>query len=948
MQKIFVVSHTHWDREWYEPFQIFRMRLVRCIDKLLDLLATDPTYEHFLLDGQTVVLEDYLEVRPDRAQTLRDLVRADKIQIGPWYILPDEFLVSGEAIIRNLLRGNRIARDFGGVMQIGYIPDPFGHISQMPQILRGFGIGTAAFRRGLADEPTELWWEAADGTRVLACYLRDGYDNAARFLRSDTGFVENMQAARASLTPHATTENILLLNGTDHMEPWQDLPHLLRVAREKIADAEIVHASLPQYVEQLQRQIPAELCLVRGELRNPKRHHLLPGVASARTWIKQRNARAQVLLEKWAEPFAALAALSNLQPPISNLQLLHTAWKYLLQNQPHDSICGCSIDATHADMAPRFDWVEQIGEALVRENMTALASAVPSDAASRPLVIFNPLAGPRTDVVTTTIEVPGSMEQFGLRDQAGADIPYHIISQSVQEYYHTQASGDMLMAMLAMAQQGQISGLAVMDAYIRADQNPIHLDVTVAEGEPNKMVIAEGLPVIQKIIAENPDAAFEIRAHSPVRFEIEFVARSVPGFGYRAFYVAPKMHQASSVVRARSLELENEFFRVEPNAADGTLTITDKSTGAVYRGINRFVDGGDRGDLYNYCPPESDAVIDHPSAPPEIRTDDTAARQSLVIAANYRLPASLHPERYARGEEMVDERIVTTVSLFPGVPRVDFRVEVDNRARDHRLRVEFPTPIRTDHASAEQAFDVVDRALALPTDTADWIEEPRPEMPMQNFVSASDGKIGLTLASRGLVEYQARPDPEGVTFALTLLRCVGWLSRGDLCTRQQNAGPELETPGAQEIGTNTFEYSLIPHAGDWRNALNEAHGFAAPMRAILPSSYSPNPLSSPLPAGGNGEGEKGVSDEGRSFLTVSSREFVLSAIKSPEEGNGLIVRGSSLAEQPIEVSIELWREFGRAARVNLNEEEIATLELRGGREVRFSARPREIVTVRFE
>jgi alpha-mannosidase len=221
MQTLFIVSHTHWDREWYEPFQVFRARLVRCIDQLLAIFETDSDYQYFMLDGQTIVLEDYLEVRPEREQILRDLVIAGKLDIGPWYILPDEFLVSGEALIRNLQRGIRLARDFGNTMKAGYIPDPFGHISQMPQILRGFDLNTAILRRGLADEPTELWWQAPDGTRVLLCYLRNSYDNLAFVPRDPAGFIEALEEQRASLTPHTLTENLLLMNGTDHMEPWR-------------------------------------------------------------------------------------------------------------------------------------------------------------------------------------------------------------------------------------------------------------------------------------------------------------------------------------------------------------------------------------------------------------------------------------------------------------------------------------------------------------------------------------------------------------------------------------------------------------------------------------------------------------------------------------------------------------------------------------------------------
>ena len=184
-----VVSHTHWDREWYETFQQFRLRLVRLMDKLLHILDTDPAYRYFMLDGQTIVLDDYLQIRPEREADLRRHVQDGRLLIGPWHVLPDEFLVSGEAIVRNLLLGERTARRFGAKMTVGYTPDPFGHISQLPQILRGFGMDSTAMRRGLDDQPTELLWQSPDGSTVLLCYLRDGYDNAARLPVQDAGCV---------------------------------------------------------------------------------------------------------------------------------------------------------------------------------------------------------------------------------------------------------------------------------------------------------------------------------------------------------------------------------------------------------------------------------------------------------------------------------------------------------------------------------------------------------------------------------------------------------------------------------------------------------------------------------------------------------------------------------------------------------------------------------------
>ena len=220
----YIVSHTHWDREWYETYQQFRLRLVRLMDKLLHILDTDPSYLYFMLDGQTIVLEDYLEIRPEREADLRRHIRSGRLLIGPWHVLPDEFLVSGEAIVRNLLLGKRTCAQFGGRMPVGYIPDPFGHISQIPQILRGFGMASAALRRGLDEHPTELNWQSPDGSTVLLCYLRDGYDNAARLpVHSGEAFVREVRRLTDRLAPFSPTTNVLLMNGVDHMEPVPEL-----------------------------------------------------------------------------------------------------------------------------------------------------------------------------------------------------------------------------------------------------------------------------------------------------------------------------------------------------------------------------------------------------------------------------------------------------------------------------------------------------------------------------------------------------------------------------------------------------------------------------------------------------------------------------------------------------------------------------------------------------
>ncbi|MGH6691515.1 MAG: hypothetical protein ACREF4_12660, partial [Gammaproteobacteria bacterium] len=305
-----VVPHTHWDREWYLTFQETRIRLVHLVDRLLDILAADPGYLHFTLDGQTIVVDDYLAIRPERRAEIEAHVASGRLLVGPWTVLPDEFLVSAESLVRNLARGSRAARALGARMEVGYVPDPFGHVGQLPQILRGFGIECAAFRRGLGTEPCELEWEASDGSRVLVAYLRDGYDNAARLPDEPAAFVASVRARARSLAPHSAVPLRLLMNGTDHHEPQAELPGLLAKARSDGEDCEL--STLPAYFEALRaalRARPAELLVVRGELRDPRRHHLLPGVLSSRVWIKQANDACERLLEREVEPLVAWAEL---------------------------------------------------------------------------------------------------------------------------------------------------------------------------------------------------------------------------------------------------------------------------------------------------------------------------------------------------------------------------------------------------------------------------------------------------------------------------------------------------------------------------------------------------------------------------------------------------------------------------------------------------------------
>ena len=279
---IHVVSHTHWDREWYLTHEQFRFRLVALVDRLLDLLDADPNYKYFHLDGQTIVLEDYLEIRPEQEPRLRKAIEAGRILIGPWYVMPDEFLVSGESLIRNLLRGHRISRQFGTPMPVGYLPDLFGHVGQMPQIWRQFGLDNTILWRGFGGVNAEYWWDAPDGSRLLMMHLPpEGYCNATRIVFDPDEMMARAKEKVDYERGRTRTGQALLMNGVDHVEPHTAIPTLIE-RLSAIPDQRAIHSTLPDYVAAVRTGRRTRQARARDHRRRAAQRHRLRQPAARR------------------------------------------------------------------------------------------------------------------------------------------------------------------------------------------------------------------------------------------------------------------------------------------------------------------------------------------------------------------------------------------------------------------------------------------------------------------------------------------------------------------------------------------------------------------------------------------------------------------------------------------------------------------------------------------
>lgn len=820
--KLHVVSHTHWDREWYSPFQQYRQRLVRLTDRLLDLMERNPEFRYFVFDGQAIILEDYFAIRPENRERFKTLVQSGRIEIGPWYVLPDEFLVSAEALIRNLQIGHRVAGEHGGVMKVGYVPDSFGHIAQMPQVLRGCNIDNFVFARGLGDEEerlgTEFLWIAPDGNRVLAIYQLDGYCNGAALgfeglgdhagdtprldmltdrLHQEIAKIGGMAKAASDGTKH-----ILINNGCDHEEPQPELPRLLNYANAVLKEVAAEQTTFSRFIATLRRSglsFPNH----SGELHGSKRHYILSGVLSSRVYLKQQNDACETLLAHLAEPLATLAWL---RAGVNHgAGFLNHAWKVLLHNHPHDSICGCSIDAVHREMLPRFDEARQIGENVVEAALETLAQRVrrPSSAADYPnFIVTNSLAASRREVMRTLVILPaGRMSKMlAVVDGNNQPLPTEVVRS------WPISSRDDYRLPEALAKLGQTMG-----------KHPLTFESKRAQLLQDRATF--------RLDSRQHDKSWQVA-------EFEFLTPELAPMSYRTFSVrslAPDQIKPSAStpseatpagVQVKGSVVENQYLRAK-FYPDGSFDLFDKIGKRQYQRCHVFEDVEDVGDEYDYSPaPKSQAIWSRGKKGKLRVVHRSTLAAEIEVAMTLPLPAEFvrdSSSKAARSKKLVPCPLTIRFSITATSPYVAVRTTFQNLVRDHRLRVHVPVPIATNNSLAGQQFYVIERPLKK-SSGKNWLQPPSPTEPMQQFCAVEDRKGGLAILTQGLYEYEARREGKGTALILTLMRAVGWLSRGDLATRPKHAGPAFPTPEAQCQGTQVFDYAIMPYNGNWEKA----------------------------------------------------------------------------------------------------------------------------------
>jgi mannosylglycerate hydrolase len=800
---IAVVPHTHWDREWYDPFQTYRLKLVRLVDDLLDLMESDSSYRHFLLDGQLAVVDDYLEIRPENEPRLRALTAAGRLTVGPWYVLMDEFLVSGETLVRNLQKGITRGSTFGGVMEVGYLPDMFGHVAQMPQLLAEAGFGHTVVWRGVpsAVEQTAFRWTAPDGSSVRAEYLVAGYGNGAALPEDAKQLIRRLGALEDEFASFLIDDGpMLLMNGSDHLRPQPWLGRVVAEANALQDDYELSISSLSEYLATTSDE---GLVDWHGELRSGFRSNVLMGVASNRVDVKQAASRAERSIEQLAEPLSALFVDAERWPA----PFLDVAWTLLIRNSAHDSICACSADDVVDAVLHRYAEARHIGEGLTEQALDAIGRSM---ALAGPVVV-NPSATDRSGLVELIVPAVGD---------AGPDV--QVLSERAGLPGSITLDGETVRNMLGLLQGARIDEQSyVTDVSLTEDDTG--LDVTVVIGpEPR-----DGVPVeevkreLYTRLTARPDTEVRLFIDQPAVRRLLARQENVPGFGWSSFSPAVLAHPASVDEDAGAPALANGLITVAVDPATGTFAVDGMP------GYGRLVDGGDHGDTYNYSPPTHDTVVDTPVSVVVTVGERGPVRATVDIVCTYDWPERVDGQSHTRtGSRPVT--VTTTLEVQADEPVVRVRTRFENPSRDHRLRVHLPLPRPAATSEAECAFTVVERGL-----TAEGRHEEfgLPTFPSRRFVRAG----GLTVAHEGLLEYELvdvadATDGTGTaasTLAITLLRATGMLSRIGMALRPLPAGPMNELDGPQMIGPVEVRYALSTAEVD---PFDLADGFLVPLQ----------------------------------------------------------------------------------------------------------------------
>lgn len=897
-QTIHIISHTHWDREWYLPFEKHHMLFVKLMDQLIETLENDPDYESFHLDGQTILLDDYLQIRPQMREKVKQLIQDGRIYVGPWYVLQDEFLTSSESNIRNLQQGMKDARAWGGLSNIGYFPDSFGNMGQAPQILQQAGIEHAVFGRGVRptgfnnkvidsdhyESPySEMIWNSPDGSTVHGILFANWYCNGNEIPVEEQEAKVYWDQNIENLEKFASSPHMLMMNGCDHQPIQTDLPQAINTAKKLYPDMTFVHSNFNEYVEKLTATLPENLKEIDGELRSQQTDGwgTLVNTASSRMYLKIMNRTCEKLLAKVAEPLATFAYMAGEEYPHDQLTY---AWKTLMQNHPHDSICGCSVDEVHREMVTRFEKAQHVTETIIDDQLETITSQIDTTCfqglAGNPLpfVVFNTSGYNRSGVISVELDIKREYFSEGVNKQALKEFPLErgvVIAEDGHEY------------------DCQLEDLGISFGY------------------------------------DLPDDRFR-QPYMARRARLTFQATEVPSLGYQAFaFVTKEVRKDETSLFVTDTEIENKYYHLAVQS-NGSLTVTDKQTNRQYQDLCMYENTGDIGNEYMYKQPEGEKVLTTENVKASTRiVKDTPQMAAIEITHHWELPAGatdlLDQEQQeviwftnrkaTRTEETVSLVIQTTVTVEKDDQGINVETSFNNQAKDHRLRVLFPTDIETPTHDVDSVFEVATRDNVPSTH---W-KNPDHSQHQQDFVGVHNEAEGMVIANKGLNEYEILRD-QRQTIAVTLVRSV----------REMGDWGYFPTPEAQCQGEQSVSFRMYPHQGESTKyeAYQDAYQYQVPWIVKQTDVH------------------QGKLTPSASFLKWTGLNLALTSLKVAEKHGDVMVRWFNMSNRNERLKVTSAHHITSTYKSNVLEEQLGEFAQTNGNScVQADVRPHEITTL---
>ena len=908
--KIFcVISHTHWDREWYMPFEAFRVKLVDLIDRLLSTIKKYPDFV-FHLDAQTVVLEDYLEIRPENAAVLKKHIKNGNIVVGPWYLQNDFYLTSGEATIRNLIEGRRISDAYGARSKVGYAPDQFGNISQLPQILGNFDIDNVIFGRGYSftekDEagnrrhktmPAEFIWKGPDGTEALAIHMRYWYNNAQRFSENEETALLLCETMKRLFEGISCVPYVLMMNGVDHLEAQDNLLPILAKLNENLKDGDTIRQyAFDDYVSDVKNYISEnkkELAVHEGELRSGGDWEILQGTLSSRPYLKIANVRAQNMMECRLEPIYAMLesfGIKNSAPK----GFFHYLWRCLMKNHPHDSICGCSRDEVHAHMEDSFQKIMETADVLYGRalNMAAAHFGIKGFSDENYIIVAaNTAESEFSGFVKARLQFPKSekVEKFAIADAAGKDVAFKIISKS----------------------PGTKNVFSPVNL-------PGNIDVDI--------------------------------------YDIYLETKTVAPFSFAGFIVRPNIGKPEKLAqkKADGSKIENEFLELDISKS-GEISLTDKTRGIKYDNFMYLEENYDRGDSYVYNnagePPilSSDFAIAKKTKLASLESDEYV--QSCRITYEFKVPEKYDFAARERSKATAVCPVELDLSLKKYDKKLYVRYMIENRAKDHRLRLVFNPGIIAQSSTADIPFDIVAHGA-----DGHFFNTMSKVLPNTSFAALADeaSKTGFAVLSKGQHEYEHLVDFAGRSaLAFTLVRSTGFITHSG--NFDEIVGDTFLAPDNQLMRQISGELAALVFDGDVisANIPRESKAFRNPLEACFASCdakkfsggrtavqdtrleelfYLPDPYMAKKIPGGT------------QALSIGNDCVIVSAYKVSEDRKARIVRlfNPTESDQACTVKIK-----GKVQKSQMDERAGDLIAKNEGGEAEIVMKPKEIVTLRI-